>query len=67
MVVFGRAGRSDQGQQLGPKHRLIPLVQKVTSASALGEQLESDGGKTDLFHAPNLSDAIKDALTLRKF
>jgi hypothetical protein len=45
-----RRMRRYQGQQLGPRYHQVHLIQELTLARALGDQLESGAGKAHLFH-----------------
>jgi hypothetical protein len=48
--LASRCMRRNQGQQLRPRNHQVHLIQKLTLARALGDKLESGGGKADLFH-----------------
>ena len=54
-TAFGACARRlkwlDQTHQFCPRHNQAHLIEKHTLARALGDKLESGGGKADLFHA----------------
>jgi len=54
-AAFGARARRrkwlDQTHQFCPRHNQAHLIEKHTLARALGDKLESGGGKADLFHA----------------
>ena len=58
-----RSMRRNQGQQLRPRDHQVHLDQKLTLARALGDQLESVGGKAHLFHDSTVSDQAVSGLT----
>ena len=58
-----RRMRCNQRQQLRPRDHKVHLVQKLTLARALGDQLESTVGKAHLFHALTVSDQVFKGLT----
>jgi hypothetical protein len=58
-----RRMRRYQGQQLGPRNHQVHLIEELTLARALGDQLESGAGKAHLFHDSTVSDHAVMGLT----
>ncbi len=42
--------RGNQSQKLVPRNHQVHVIQEFTLARALGDKLESGGGKVDLLH-----------------